>query len=89
VLVAVTFATWAHIATHVIAAHLHAGFCAWAWMTAISTIRPAVRKCRTREGSGSNQCCGAEDRWEIVPNAAEARRCHHLLRLRLRLLGRG
>jgi hypothetical protein len=42
------------LAAVTIAAHLHAGFRAWAWMTAISTIRPAVRKCRTGEGSGSN-----------------------------------
>jgi hypothetical protein len=72
VLFTVSIATWAHIATLVVAAHLHSGFCTWARVAPISTVRRTACERRAGKCAGSHQGCSAKDRWQAVPNAAEA-----------------
>jgi hypothetical protein len=72
VLVAGSIAAWAHVVTHVVAVHLHAGFRAWPSVVTISTARPTVRECRTGKSTGSHKGRCANNGREAVANAAEA-----------------
>jgi hypothetical protein len=72
VLVAVSIAASAHVATHLFAIHLHAGFRAWSSVAAVSTFGPAISKRRAGKGTGSHKGCCANDGREAVANAAEA-----------------
>jgi hypothetical protein len=72
VLVAVSIAAWAHVATHVVALHLHAGFRAWSSVAAVSTFGPTIGKRCAGKCACSHKGRCAKDGREAVANAAEA-----------------
>jgi hypothetical protein len=72
VLVTVSITTSAHVATHVVAIHLHVGFRTLSRVATISTVRATIRECRAGKSAGSHKGRSTKDRWQAVPNAVEA-----------------
>jgi hypothetical protein len=70
--VATSIAVSAHVATHVVAIHLHAGFRASPSVATISTVRATVRESRTGKSACSHKGRCANNGREAVANAAEA-----------------